>query len=233
VSSGQITTSWCAGSAETTGSYLGAFAGYAYSGNITKSYYDSGKTTLLAVDNAAYTGITPLTSSEMLHAANFPDFDFNRTWLIDEGETTPHLQTFVIVKRGYDVWAEQCGLPEGTEPGDVVDGIPAGVRYVYNIPAAATGLGDLATPFFRIVTVGGRPRAAFLPTLDGYEGVRVNTKVYATTDLADMFDPDPDNWAHRVEYVYDTYNDVWKPADGNEYQNMFFRWVITVERTEE
>ena len=233
VSSGRITTSWCAGSAETTGSYLGAFAGTATSGYITKSYYDSGKTSLLAVNNAAYTGITPLTSAQMLHEANFPDFDFDRTWLIDEGATTPYLQTFVIVKRGYDVWLEQNGLPEDTEPNDLVNGIPAGLRYVYSVPNAVTNLNELATPFFRIVTVSGKPRAAFLPTRDGYEGVQVNIQIYATSELTDMVDPDPAHWPNRVNYVYDTYNDVWKPATGLEYPKMFFRWCITFARAEE
>ena len=231
---GRITTSWCAASVEGTGINRGAFAGYAQTGYITKSYYDSGKTDLPAVGyNAAYTGITPLTSAQMLHEANFPDFDFDRTWLIDEGATYPYLQTFVVVKRGFDVWTEQAGYPEGTEPDDVVDGIPAGIRYVYNIPADATSLNDLATPFFRIVSVGGNPRAAFLSMRDGYEGVRVITELFATTELSDMADPDPAHWPHRVEYVYDAYNDVWKPANGLEYPKMFFRWRIDFERTEE
>jgi hypothetical protein len=231
---GRITTSWCAASVEGTGNNRGAFAGYAQTGYITKSYYDSGKTGLPAVGyNAAYTGITPLTSAEMKHEANFPDFDFNRTWLIDEGSTTPYLQTFVIVKRGYDVWLEQNGLPEDTEPNDLVNGIPAGLRYVYSVPNAVTNLNELATPFFRIVTVSGKPRAAFLPTRDGYEGVQVNIQIYATSELTDMVDPDPAHWPHRVNYVYDTYNDVWKPATGLEYPKMFFRWCITFARSEE
>ena len=231
---GRITTSWCAASVEGTGINRGAFAGYAQTGYITKSYYDSGKTDLPAVGyNAAYTGITPLTSAQMLHEANFPDFDFDRTWLIDEGATTPYLQTFVIVKRGYDVWLEQNGLPEDTEPNDLVNGIPAGLRYVYSVPNAVTNLNELATPFFRIVTVSGKPRAAFLPTRDGYEGVQVNIQIYATSELTDMVDPDPAHWPHRVNYVYDTYNDVWKPATGLEYPKMFFRWRIDLERVEE
>ena len=231
---GRITTSWCAASVEGTGNNRGAFAGYAQTGYITKSYYDSGKTDLPAVGyNAAYTGITPLTSAQMLHEANFPDFDFDRTWLIDEGATTPYLQTFVIVKRGYDVWLEQNGLPEDTEPNDLVNGIPAGLRYVYSVPNAVTNLNELATPFFRIVTVSGKPRAAFLPTRDGYEGVQVNIQIYATSELTDMVDPDPAHWPNRVNYVYDTYNDVWKPATGLEYPKMFFRWCITFARAED
>ena len=230
--SGEITTSWCAGSVETMGNNKGAFAGSAQTNHVTKSYFDSGKTSLLAVNSAAYVGITPRPSAEMLHAANF-DFDFDRTWLIDEGKTTPYLQAFIVVKRGYDVWLEQNGIPADTEPNDLVNGLPAGLRYVYNIPAEATSLNGLATPFFRIVTMSGKPRAAFLPTRDGSEDVRVNTQVFATTELSDMGDPDPAHWPHRVEYVYDTDNDVWKPATGLEYSKMFFRWRVTFERAEE
>ena len=232
---GQVTTSWCAGSAETTGSFLGAFAGYAQSGYITKSYYDSGKTSYLAMNDAAYTGITPLTSSEMLHAANFPVFDFDRTWLIDEGATTPYLQTFIVVKRGFDVWTEQAGYPEGTEPGDVVDGIPAGVRYIYSIPAEATGLYALVgEEFFHVVTDAyGNPCVKFRAKRDPYEGVRVIETIYATTDLADMADPDPANWPHRVQMRHDVLDDTWKPANGIYPPAMFFKWSLTVDRVEE
>ena len=228
----KLCTSYCSGAVTASGNYVGAFVGGSNGGEITGCYYDSDKTTLLAVNDAAYTGITPLTSSEMLHAANFPVFDFDRTWLIDEGATYPYLQTFIVVKRGFDVWLEQNGLPEDTEPNDLVNGIPAGLRYVYSVPNAVTNLNELATPFFRIVTVSGKPRAAFLPTRDGYEGVQVNIQIYATSELTDMVDPDPAHWPHRVNYVYDTYNDVWKPATGLEYPKMFFRWCITFDRAD-
>ena len=233
---GQVTTSWCAGSAETTGSYLGAFAGTATSGYITKSYYDSGKTDLPAVGyNAAYTGITPITSAQMLHAANFPVFDFDRTWLIDEGTTTPYLQTFIVVKRGFAVWAEQAGYPEGTEPDDVVDGIPAGIRYVYNIPADATSLYALpGEDFFHVaMDAYGNPCVKFRAKRDLYEGVRVIETVYATTDITDMADPDPANWPHRVQMRHDVLDDTWKPANGIYPPAMFFRWRIDLERVEE
>ena len=235
VGSGRITTSWCAGSVEMGGSYKGAFAGDASSGYITKSYYDSDKTGLLAVNNAAYTGITPLTSAQMLHEANFPDFDFNRTWLIDEGATTPYLQTFIVVKRGFDVWTEQSGYPEGTEPGDVVDGIPAGVRYIYSIPAEATGLYALSgEDFFHVVMDAyGNPCVKFRAKRDPYEGVRVIETVYATTDITDMADPDPANWPHRVQMRHDVLDDTWKPANGVYPPAMFFKWSLTVDRVEE
>ena len=91
---GRIATSWCAGAVESTGNYPGAFAGYAQTGYVTDCYYDSGKTDLPAVGNAAsYDGITALATDDMLHEASFAGFDFVATWNIDEGETTPYLRT--------------------------------------------------------------------------------------------------------------------------------------------
>ena len=227
--SGKITTSYCSSTVTTTGNNnIGAFSGSAGSGNVTKSYYDSGKTDLPAVGyNAAYTGITPLTSSEMLHAANFPVFDFDRTWLIDEGATTPYLQTFIVVKRGFDVWTEQAGYPEGTEPDDVVDGILAGIRYVYSIPADATSLYALSgEDFFHVVMDAyGNPCVKFRAKRDPYEGVRVIETVYATTDLTD--------WTNLVPMRHDILDDTWKPADGVVRPAMFFKWRVEVERVEE
>ena len=197
---GRIATSWCAASVEGTGNNRGAFAGYAQTGYITKSYYDSGKTGLPAVGyNAAYTDITPLTSSEMLHEANFPDFDFDRTWLIDEGETTD----------------------------DVVDGIPAGIRYVYNIPADATSLYALpGEDFFHVaMDAYGNPCVKFRAKRDPYEGVVVSETVVATDDLLD--------WSHPIAMRYDALSDLWKPADGIYRDQMFFKWRIVLDRAEE
>ena len=91
---GRIATSWCAASVESTGTYRGAFAGYAQTGYITDSYYDSGKTDLQAVGNiASYDAISALATDDMLHEASFAGFDFVATWNIDEGESTPYLRT--------------------------------------------------------------------------------------------------------------------------------------------
>ena len=163
----------------------------------------------------------------MLHAANFPALDFDKTWAIDEGESYPYLQTFIIVKRGFDVWTEQSGYPEGTEPGDVVDGIPAGIRYVYNIPADATSLYALpGEEFFHVVMDAyGNPCVKFRSKRDPYEGVVVAETVYATDDLAD--------WTNLVPMRYSVLDDTWKPSDGIYRPAMFFKWSAEVERVEE
>ena len=139
------------------------------------------------------------------------------------------------MKRGFDVWTEQAGYPEGSEPDDVVDGIPAGVRYIYSIPAEATGLYALAgEEFFHVVTDAyGNPCVKFRAKRDPYEGVRVIETVYATTDLSDMADPDPANWPHRVQMRHDVLDDTWKPANGVVRPAMFFKWSVEVERVEE
>ena len=49
--------------------------------------------------------------------------------------------------------------------------------------------------------------------------------VYATTDLSD--------WTHLVPMRYDAQDDTWKPADGNFRDQMFFKWRIVLDRTEE
>ncbi|MBP5787524.1 MAG: InlB B-repeat-containing protein, partial [Kiritimatiellae bacterium] len=91
---GRIATSWCAASVESTGTYRGAFAGYAQTDYVTDCYYDSGKTNLPAVGNiASYDGISALATDDMLHEASFAGFDFVATWNIDEGESTPYLRS--------------------------------------------------------------------------------------------------------------------------------------------
>ena len=185
-----ITMSYCSGSVTVSGSNHGAFAGGANAGYITKSYYDSGKTEL--------------------GAANFPDLDFDRTWLIDEGATTPYLQTFIVVKRGFDVWTEQSGYPEGTEPGDVIDGIPAGVRYIYSIPADATNINALpGEAFFHVTTDAyGNPCVKFRAKRDPYEGVEPTITIYAVLDLSDCISDDPAEWRNLVPMRYDVMTDT-------------------------
>ena len=119
------------------------------------------------------------------------------------------------------------GYPEGIEPGDVVDGIPAGIRYVYNIPADATSLYALAgEEFFHVVTDAyGNPCVKFRAKRDPYEGVEVTETILATDDLTD--------WTHLIPMRYDALSDTWKPADGIYRDQMFFRWRIEFERTEE
>jgi len=99
----KIVRAYCSGGVSSTApnNYVGAFGGNMTAGVVTNAYYDADATTQLAAGkyNAAaiaYAGITGLSSNQMLHAANFA-FDFLDTWRIDEGETAPYLQTFLVV----------------------------------------------------------------------------------------------------------------------------------------
>ena len=119
------------------------------------------------------------------------------------------------------------GLSRDTEPGDVVDGIPAGIRYVYNIPADATSLYALpGEEFFHVVMDDyDNPCVKFRDKRDGYEGIVVSETILATDDLAD--------WTHLIPMRYNALDDMWKPADGDFRDQMFFRWRIVLDRADE
>ena len=221
---GQITTSWCAGSAETTGSFLGAFAGYAQSGYITKSYYDSGKTSYLAVSDAAYDGITPLASAQMLHGANF-DFDFMATWRIDEGETTPYLRTFLVQLTGFTAWLDEYKLPPDTDPLLVTNGIPLLARYVYGI-----------VPMNRQTTIDGVPLVDIHIGSDGAPWfslpVPQNVDEYGMR-FSVLWSRDLVNWQTLGETWFDRDGDgndatCHPPIDPRETQ-MFFKYKIVID----
>ncbi len=236
-SSARIATSWCFGPVTGYGSYCGAFVGQANSGLVTGSYYDTGANYLMEAvgtssssSSTAYAGITPLDDEEMQQKESFAAFDFDDVWKINE-ETTPYLRTFFSA---YELWLKDAGITYEPEPEDMVDGIPAGIRYVYNIPAEATSLYALVgEEFFHVVMdVYGNPCVKFRAKRDPRGGVDAVETVYATTDLADMADPDPANWPHRVQMRYDVLDDTWKPANGVCPPAMFFRWRIELEREE-
>ena len=180
---GRIATSWCAASVEGTGTYRGAFAGYAQTGYVTDCYYDSGKTDLPAVGyGPSYVGISALATDDMLHEASFEGFDFVATWRIDEGATTPYLLTFTVQKTGYELWLEDNGLPEDTAPETVVDGVPYLIRYVFDRPTGAF------SPFTGIsFNDDGDVVITMLPIANADA---VTVKVLASTSLTD--------WSHAV-----------------------------------
>ena len=127
----------------------------------------------------------------------------------------------------YEIWLEESGLSYEIAPDEVVDGIPAGIRYVYGIPAEATSLYALpGEEFFHVVMDAyGNPCVKFRSKRDPYEGVVVAETVYATDDLAD--------WTNLIPMRYSVLDDMWKPADGNFRNQMFFKWRIVLDRTEE
>ena len=71
----------------------------------------------------------------------------------------------------------------------------------------------------------GNPCVKFRAKRDPYEGVVVSETVVATDDLLD--------WTHPIAMRYDALSDLWKPADGIYRDQMFFKWRIVLNRTDE
>ena len=143
-----IAMCYCSATIDASNSYRGAFAGNG--GTMTGCYYDSGKTELLAVNNAAKDGVTAVSSDAMKNATSFPAFDFDKTWRIDEGETMPYLRTFLVQLTGFQSFLEEYGLDANTDPLTVTNGIPLIARYVYGI-----------VPMTATTDVNGRPLVDF------------------------------------------------------------------------
>ena len=223
----KVITSWCSSSVVTTGDNKGAFAGGATSGDITKSYYDSGKTSLLAVTNAAYAGITPVSSANMLHAASFPDLDFTSTWAIKEGETTPYLLTFIVQKTDYDIWLEQWNLAAGTDPLTVVNGIPLAARYLFDIVPMNRVTDADDNPVMDIkFEAQGNPYLKF-PSLKRANDLGAVFTVIATPDLSDWTIAPGKTWPR--EYNVDLSQGLCLPDLGTPLPpKMFFRWRLAI-----
>jgi hypothetical protein len=138
---GTIARTYCSGSVGSTSTtYVGAFGGNLTANIVTNSYYDSGATAQLAAGRygsaaADYVGITPVAGADMTKQASFPAFDFTETWLIDEGESMPYLKCFASYEiDSFERWLKyRAGLPADTRPEEMVNGIPAGARYLFDI----------------------------------------------------------------------------------------------------
>lgn len=191
----RIDTSWCYSYVSSDGGhYRGAFVGLAeISGLVTGSYYEDTENGLKAAGTSSgsddYTGITPLGDEEMQRKESFTALDFDDVWKIDE-ETYPYLRTFYSA---YELWLKDVGIIDDMEtedmpkPEDMVEGIPAGVRYVFGIDPSI-GPADLAEPLLDIgFDTDGNP-CVKVPTLVNTEGATV--KVLATEDLRDWSDPE-------------------------------------------
>ena len=106
------------------------------------------------------------------------------------------------------------------KPEDMVEGIPAGVRYVFGIDPSI-GPADLAEPLLDITfDANGKP-VVKLPALVNTDGVTVT--VLATEDLADWSD------AKLVPMAYEKSDGTWHLIDDNPPPKMFFKWRITFE----
>ncbi len=229
-SSARIAASWCSGQVDATDTYRGAFVGGANGkGLVSDSCYDTSANGQMEASgtssprgSAAYAGIAPLDADDMTDKASFPVFDFIDTWIITEADGAPQLRTFFSA---YELWLKDAGIAYEPEPEELVNGIPAGLRYVYDIPSDATNLYALpGEPFFRVVTdASGNPCVKFRARLDPHDGVEAREIVEATVDLAD--------WTNLVPMRHNAQDDTWKPDVGVYPDQMFFRWKIDLERS--
>ena len=229
-SAARIAASWCSGCVDSRAGYVGAFVGKANgSGLITGSYYDTGANSDMGAvgknsgGSAAYAGITPVDIDGKFHAESYPSFDFTNTWSIVEGMDEPRL----VTQTGFTDFLDDSYLPLGADPTFVANGIPVGLRYVYDIPADATSLYALpGEPFFRIVMdADGNPCVKFRAKRDPHGGVEAAETILATEDLTD--------WTHLIPMRHDALDGTWKPAAGVYPDQMFFRWRINVVRVDE
>lgn len=221
----RIATSWCYSHVSSDGGhYRGAFVGLASSGLVTGSYYEDIENGLKAAGTSSgsddYDGITPLGDEEMRRKESFEALDFVDVWKIDE-ETYPYLRTLFSA---YELWLKDVGItdelaPEDMpKPEDMVEGIPAGVRYVFGIDPSI-GPADLTEPLIDIMfNTDGKPYVK-LPTIVNTEGATVT--VLATEDLAD--------WTRATKYQVDPATGICAPDFDPVPPKMFFKYSIDVD----
>ena len=101
------------------------------------------------------------------------------------------------------------------KPEDMLNGIPAGVRYVFGI-APSIGPADLAEPLIDITFEANGKPVVKLPALVNTDGVTVT--VLATEDLAD--------WINAVKYPVDPTSGLCLPDLSPIPVQMFFRYRI-------
>ena len=166
-----------------------------------------------------YAGITPLGDEEMQRKESFTALDFDDVWKIDE-ETYPYLRTLFSA---YELWLKDVGIIDDMEtedmpkPEDMVEGIPAGVRYVFGIDPSI-GPADLAEPLIDIkFDADGKPYVK-LPELVNTEDAAVN--VLATEDISD--------WSHATVYPVDPATGICAPDFDPIPSQMFFRFCLDI-----
>ena len=219
----KIVRTYCSGEVSTSSANcVGAFGGSVGPSVATNSCYDAGATARAAVDSAAYAGVDPVAADSMKGRAGFPAFDFEETWSIEEGRTTPYLRRFYeFAIRSFADWVADRNLPSGSRPEEVVNGIPLAARYVFGIDSMDDILNADGEPVFRVAFDGnGEPFVQFAEHVRGTDQ-EVRLDVLATTDVAD--------WADPQVVPVDLDVGVAKPdcSEGVP-ATMFFKWRITI-----
>ena len=217
VCKGTVRTCWSSGTVMTAStSNVGAFNGNS-GNNISDCYCCTNFNPGLKITASGNVG--GLTTNQMLFAANFVDWDFNQTWKIEEGETTPYLLCFEKLElNAFAVWVQSWNLPGNSRPETVVNGIPLGARYVFGINPDVD-LADYHEPLIDIKSdTNGKPYVK-LPALVNTEGATVT--VLATEDLTD--------WSNAAEYPVDSATGICIPDLGTPVPpKMFFKWRLRI-----
>ena len=151
----------------------------------------------------------------MQRKESFTALDFDDVWKIDE-ETYPYLRTLFSA---YELWLKDVGIIDDMEtedmpkPEDMVEGIPVGVRYVFDRPEG------VFSPWTGIsFTDDGDVVISMLPVVNG-EGVTVT--VQATEDLTD--------WDNAAEYPVDSATGICVLDFNPTPPKMFFKYSIDVD----
>ena len=118
----------------------------------------------------------------------------------------------------YELWLKDAGIAYEPEPGELVNGIPAGARYVFGIDPQI-GPANLVEPLIDIkFDAAGKPYVK-LPAQANTEGATLT--VLASEDLMD--------WSHATEYAVDSVTGICQPDLNPVPPKMFFRWRLTIE----
>ncbi len=215
-SGGRIERTYCSGAVDTTStSCVGAFGGSAGANAATNSYYDAGATARAAVNSGTYPGVTAVAGADMRKQASFPAFAFGSTWLIDEGESMPYLKVADVEITSFALWLKhKAGLPADTRPDEMVGGIPAAARYLFDIvpPASVDTNGMPVCQIF--IDPEGSPYLQFAERKNPDEWNTVFT-ILASPDLCDWSDP--------AEYPVDA-NGRCTPGFNPVPDHMFFKY---------
>ena len=224
----RIATSWCNGLISSSGQYVGAFVGDVNGGDlVTDSYYSTypngedmkakGTGGVGIGSSTAYAGITPLDNDEMGLQSSFQGFDFGPIWMIDEQAATP-TPILRTIFSACELWQKDRGVPDEYEPDEDQNGIPAIVRYVFDIDPDI-GPDELDEPLIDITFDANGTPSVKLPEQKNTEGVTVT--VLATEDLTDWSN------AKLIPMVYDDVDGTYKPAGDECPPRLFFKWRIT------
>ena len=138
--------------------------------------------------------------------------------MIDEQAATP-TPILRTIFSACELWQKDRGVPDEYDPDEDLNGIPAGVRYVFDIDPEI-GPDELAEPLIDIGFDADGTPSVKIPEQKNTEGVTVT--VLATEDLTDWSN------AKLVEMLYNPSDDTWKPDVAIPPPAMFFKWRVDI-----